>query len=554
MIQIDYCFHSTHKDLPLQKILSACDALTGLGLAVVVPSQGENDYAKAELKKFIYECGRTFGVLQYDQESPRKAIAKSVCAELGGLSVRAAPKAHPQASGSVGQMQRTLYSQLRTLLYQIDQNTRLSIDSNHALYPWADKHLQWLLNRYLVHSDGTTSYFRRWNRNCDGGLRYFGEVIQAKFPLQKSSRKSDPHWETALWLGKDTEADEIIVGTSQGVHKVRTVKRNSPSQQWKAELASSLRAVPWLPKASAISEGLQTTEFVLPESLSITGRVRPPPGLSKPESSGKTQIGSTAPAAEAATSSAGIPPPVALPDIPPDDKMTDLPDFGAKHGIEESVEASEAKQARIDPDAPIVESSTKAQRISSVVSWIAAAVGVPSARTKEGIDVPVEVNYDSEEYREELKLSEPIIWDLSREFPEDAQRIGMDREMNSMREFNVYTEGGSSRGCTPIPLEGALQISRACTPRCVLKRRPQPRPPPRPGVPPVRRHPATLRRTLPCSVLPRRALPPPRPAMPRPVSPSMLNSVQILCSLECSCCICLQCARVGWFGGAGWLC
>ena len=179
--------------------------------------------------------------------------------------------------------------------------------------------------------------------------------------------------------------------------------------------------------------------------------MRPPPGLSKPESSSKTQIESTAPAAEAATSSAGIPPPVALPDIPPDDKMTNLPDFGTKHGAEESVEASEAKQVRIDPDAPIVESSTKAQRISSVVSWIAAAVGASSARTKEGIDVPVEVNYDSEEYREELKLSEPIIWDLSREFPEDAQRVGMDREMNSMREFNVFSE---------VPIEQTTQQQR----------------------------------------------------------------------------------------------
>ena len=30
VIQIDYCFHSTHKDLPLQKILSACDVQTGM--------------------------------------------------------------------------------------------------------------------------------------------------------------------------------------------------------------------------------------------------------------------------------------------------------------------------------------------------------------------------------------------------------------------------------------------------------------------------------------------------------------------------------------------
>ena len=41
VIQIEYCFHSTHKDLPLQKILSACDAQTGLRLAVVVPSKGK---------------------------------------------------------------------------------------------------------------------------------------------------------------------------------------------------------------------------------------------------------------------------------------------------------------------------------------------------------------------------------------------------------------------------------------------------------------------------------------------------------------------------------
>ena len=72
--------------------------------------------------------------------------------------------------------------------------------------------------------------------------------------------------------------------------------------------------------------------------------------------------------------------------------------------------------------------------------WIAAAVGVGSARTKDGFDVPVSVNYDSEEYQEELKLSEPLLWDIMREFPEDAQKAGMKKEMDSMREFNVYTD------------------------------------------------------------------------------------------------------------------
>ena len=45
VIQIDYCFHSTHKDLPLRKILSACDAQTEMRLAVVAqsPKQGDSE-------------------------------------------------------------------------------------------------------------------------------------------------------------------------------------------------------------------------------------------------------------------------------------------------------------------------------------------------------------------------------------------------------------------------------------------------------------------------------------------------------------------------------
>ena len=91
-IQVDYCFSATSKELPLHKILCAVDVISGLGVAVVVPAKGENDYSVAELRKLIFECGRTFGVLQYDQESPLKALCHRVCSELGGLSLRAAQK------------------------------------------------------------------------------------------------------------------------------------------------------------------------------------------------------------------------------------------------------------------------------------------------------------------------------------------------------------------------------------------------------------------------------------------------------------------------------
>ena len=196
-----------------------------------------------------------------------------MCAELGGVSLRAAPKAHPQSSGSVGQLQRTSYGQLRILLQQVEQNTGTTTDSSKTLYPWAVKHAQWLLNRYLIHSDGTTSYFRTWNRKYDGGLYCCGEVAQAQFPLAKTGRKSDPRWETALWLGRDSEADGVIVATSDGVHKVRTVKESGIDQ--------NMRALPRMPKISTEGFGEQTTDFVLPGSLMVTGKIRSPPGLTK---------------------------------------------------------------------------------------------------------------------------------------------------------------------------------------------------------------------------------------------------------------------------------
>ena len=175
----------------------------------------------------------------------------------------------------------------------------------------------------------------------------------------------------------------------------------------------------------------------MPDSLLVTGRVRPPPGLSRHSGDAQVQIENKPLEQHSGTTAL---PALALPTHPSEPGTTDLPELGSQHGIDEPAESSESKLPRLNPDAQIAESSPKARKIASVTSWIAAAIGVPSARTKDGIDVPVEVNYDSEEYREELKLSEPVIWDITREFPEDAQKIGMDREMSSMKEFNVYSE------------------------------------------------------------------------------------------------------------------
>ena len=72
-------------------ILNVRDVMSGLALACVVPNKGHPVYAEGELRRFILETGRTFGVLQADPEASLVALAETVTSELGGLSLRKVP-------------------------------------------------------------------------------------------------------------------------------------------------------------------------------------------------------------------------------------------------------------------------------------------------------------------------------------------------------------------------------------------------------------------------------------------------------------------------------
>ena len=85
------------------------------------------------------------------------------------------------------------------------------------------RHASWLLNRYLVHADGLTSYQRRWGRNFESGLCEFAETVQYR-DTGKQTSKLTPIWELGIWLGRDTLAKEVIVGDS---HRGKPCQKHS---------------------------------------------------------------------------------------------------------------------------------------------------------------------------------------------------------------------------------------------------------------------------------------------------------------------------------------
>ena len=204
VIQIDFSFMATENDLPKRTILNATDVQTGYSMAVVLPSKGSVEkYAVAELRKFVFAIGRTFGIVQYDKEAPLKTMARDLCKVVGGMSMRSAPTGHSQSQGSVGNAQRTLYGQLRTLLSQVEVSTGVKVSSESPLFTWSVKHAQWLINRYMIGADGKTAYSRRWNREYNGSLCMFGELIDAKVPVSGRVRvpKAGSQWFSGVYLG-----------------------------------------------------------------------------------------------------------------------------------------------------------------------------------------------------------------------------------------------------------------------------------------------------------------------------------------------------------------
>ena len=452
VIQVDYSFVTTGNDVQQRTILNATDVQTGLSTSVVVPSKGRLAYSMAELKKFIYETGRTFGILQYDKEPSLKALVTDTVKELGGMSVRATPRDWKQAHGSIGKMQQTLFGQARTLRLQLQDRLGMEITSNNCIFPWIIKHSQFLLNRYMTHEDGQTSYFRRWKKDYQTGLCEFGETVLFRMP-GKLKDKADTAWHEGIWLGKDTEADESLVFGNGTMHKVRTVRRVVPSKQWNKKLHQALNVTPWDPKGKDTTD----TTFVLPPTLGVAGRIREPPGLELPDTE-------QAPEAEEKSETDGYSPSTPRDDV---ESLKSLPrETYVRHPPTERT----PNPKRSASDELSDEDTQEHKRLTvGALFDITAFTAYVASVTVGDTEVPVSRNEDTEELTRELALTEPCLNHVEPEFTEEEVKDGMKLEMNSMKGFEVYDEI-PIENCSQNDIDNALDctwVKRRKTPRKV---------------------------------------------------------------------------------------
>ena len=277
----------------------------------------------------------------------------------------------------------------------------------------------------------------------------FGETVLFRYP-GKLKDKGDTAWSTGIWWGRDTEADEHIVSTGTGTTKVRTIKRQVPSKQWDQKLFLRLQATPWDPKAKQAID----TSFVLPPTLTSTGRVREPPGLER-----ETQTGTED-----------------LPTEETHETVTETQD-DLKRLKRLKLKPRLAPETRVRNEKRIAENQELPEDLLPDDKRLTfAAIGVFSVTLKDGTEVPVAVNEDTEEKQTEIKLNEPQLLRTEPEFPDELVIEGMQKEMKSMKEFDVYEEVPIEQ-CSQEDIDSALDCKwvkcwkTANTVRCRLTAR-----------------------------------------------------------------------------------
>jgi hypothetical protein len=105
------------------------------------------------------------------------------------------------------------------------------------------------VNRYLLHSDGKTSYCRRWDKEYSSPLCFCGETVHFRNPRKLPN--SQTNWDQGTWLGRCTLNNEIRIGTSTGeVVRARTIKRLPITEHTNKELLLNLKGTPLQPNGS----------------------------------------------------------------------------------------------------------------------------------------------------------------------------------------------------------------------------------------------------------------------------------------------------------------
>jgi len=233
-------------------IMITKDSNTGWKSAAVVPNKGVNDYAVKRLVEDIRTLGKERVVLKSDQEPAILELKKAAKAEYDGeLITRESPVGDHQANGGVEKA-------LQGLKFATERKSQGQIGEMNNVFAWLIRHAAYTLNVAQVGHDGKTPYERLKGRPFKKELVPFGECIWYLKP-NTDDKTMNEMWGDGICLGIYESSNEVIVGTKEGVIKVRTVRRKANEKdKWNIEELRNMKGTPWEPQPGTNSMKIKT--------------------------------------------------------------------------------------------------------------------------------------------------------------------------------------------------------------------------------------------------------------------------------------------------------
>ena len=252
-IHMDLCFPGGEEGPDKMTVLVARERRTRMTLATALPSKSSGTFVAKRVVAFMREIGCEQGdvTIKSDQEPAMKAIISEIgrvraAAGGGRMMVESSPVGQSQSNGVVERAIGSAVAQMRVLKDALEGKLGGSIEVKHPVMAWIAEYAALTLNRFEVSADGKTAYERSKSKKAKTMGLEFGEAVMWK-KKQSGGRlgKISSTWDDGIYLGVKGGTGEIIIGTTEGVWKTRTVQRCPYQQRWRAKNLEMVGGVPW---------------------------------------------------------------------------------------------------------------------------------------------------------------------------------------------------------------------------------------------------------------------------------------------------------------------
>ena len=191
--------------------------------------------------------GQTRSLIQTDQEPAIITVQKAIPDLKFEVVPINSPVGESACNGRVENTIRRVQESMRAIRHHVEKGVGQSIPETSPIMAWMARWVAELFSKYAPGDDGRILYERIWRESCQVPLIPSGQNAMYLPMKTATSSKGEPATRCGIWLGIIERTEEIIIGTTEGVVKCRTISRLANGNQWDKDLLLNMKGLPWEP-------------------------------------------------------------------------------------------------------------------------------------------------------------------------------------------------------------------------------------------------------------------------------------------------------------------